>query len=432
MIPRLRALGGARSLTSWLGKGFSAMADQGLFTASNFLVSILLARWLSPQDYGAFAVAYAVFWLVGVVHNALLTEPMLVFGSDKHKGRFTRYLGVLIYGHVGFGVACALLLLLGGLVAGLMGSRALSLSLLALAGASPFMLLQVLMRRACYVTFRPHLAASGGALYMFLMLGGAYLLYQAGKLSAVTAFGLMGLSGLAVGLLLAAVLRLRLPSSDDGALVRLSVNDHWNYGSWSVGTRTMVWVTESSYFLILPIWGGLEASAALRALMNLIMPVLQSYAALSVLLLPALVQARGGATFGRVARLSLVLFVSGSTLYWLVLGLFHRPLIDWLYDGRYNDYSHLIWVLALVPVIFGVAEVQSTVLRALEKVDLVFWASVVSTALALTAGLGAVYALGVSGAVVWLLLSGAANVLAMWWFASYGPKRWRNTDGTGA
>lgn len=405
-----------RDLTRLLGRGSWAVADQGLFTASNFALNILLARWLAPQDYGAFAVAYAVFSLVGVVHNALLSEPMLIFGADRYKARLSEYVGFLLYGHVGFSVLSGGLLLLGGLVVGFSGSQALSWALLGLAGTSPFMLFQVLMRQSCYVRFKPQLAATSGALYMILMLPGAYLLYQAGWLSALTSFGLMGLCGLVTGLFLVAILRVSLPSLKDETLVQPTLQAHWSYGRWSVGTRAMAWITGSSYFVLLPIWGGLEATAALRALMNLIMPVLQVYAALSVLLLPTLVQARGAAGFGRTTRLNFVLFISGSTLYWMVLGLLHRPLIDWIYDGRYTGYAWLIWILALVPIIAGVAEVQSTVLRALERVDLVFWASVVSTVVALTVGLGALFVLGLSGVLVWLLLSWMAAVVTMWWF----------------
>ena len=45
----------------WLTKGCLAVADQGVFAVSNFLLNILLARWLAPADYGAFALAYSVF-----------------------------------------------------------------------------------------------------------------------------------------------------------------------------------------------------------------------------------------------------------------------------------------------------------------------------------------------------------------------------------
>lgn len=408
-----------RNVLRWITRGTWAVADQGLFAVSNFAVSILLARWLSPRDYGAFAVGYAIFWLVGVIHNALLTEPMLIFGASRYSANLSNYLGILLYGHVGFGIASGLLLLLSSLVVEISGSHALSLALLGLAGAGPFMLLQVLMRRACYVRFKPHLAAAGGTLYMILMLAGAYILYQAGWLSALTSFGLMGLSGLAAGLLLAALLGVDLFPFRGEPPFRQYLENHWGYGSWSVGTRTMLWVTQSSYLVLLPISGGLEASAAFRALMNLIMPVLQTYTALSILLLPTLVQARGQARFDRAAHSAFILFVSGSTLYWAVLSLFHRPLINWMYDGRYTEYSGLIWILALVPIVVGVTEIQSTILRALGRIDQVFWAGAASTVVALTAGVVALFVLGVAGAAVWLLLSSVANVLVMWWFLSH-------------
>jgi len=88
-----------RQIRSWTTKGSLAIADQGLFAGSNFLLNVLLARWLAPADYGAFALAYSVFWLFGVFHTAILTEPMLVFGPGKYRERFPEYLGILLRGH---------------------------------------------------------------------------------------------------------------------------------------------------------------------------------------------------------------------------------------------------------------------------------------------------------------------------------------------
>jgi hypothetical protein len=45
------------NLISWFKKGSLAVLDQGLFSGANFIVNILLARWLAPEEYGAFAVA---------------------------------------------------------------------------------------------------------------------------------------------------------------------------------------------------------------------------------------------------------------------------------------------------------------------------------------------------------------------------------------
>jgi O-antigen/teichoic acid export membrane protein len=45
--------------TRWGLKGGMAIVDQGIFSGSNFVLYILLARWLAPDDYGAYALGFA-------------------------------------------------------------------------------------------------------------------------------------------------------------------------------------------------------------------------------------------------------------------------------------------------------------------------------------------------------------------------------------
>ena len=52
----------------WVTKGGLAIVDQGLISGSNFLIGILLARWLMPEAYGAFALAFSVFLLLSYVY----------------------------------------------------------------------------------------------------------------------------------------------------------------------------------------------------------------------------------------------------------------------------------------------------------------------------------------------------------------------------
>lgn len=75
------------------------MTDQALFAGANFLVSILLARWLKPAAYGAFSLAYAIFLLLGTVHTGLWTEPMLVYGSGRYRENFPAYQQILLRHH---------------------------------------------------------------------------------------------------------------------------------------------------------------------------------------------------------------------------------------------------------------------------------------------------------------------------------------------
>lgn len=381
------------------------MLDQGLFATSNFGLNILLARWLSPQEYGAFGLAFAVFTFVGCLHTAALTEPMLVFSPGRYKERLPEYLGALTYGHLGLAALGSVALLIAGLAFALSGSGTLAAALLALAFTAPFILLLWLMRRACYARLEPRLAAWGGAWYMVMMFAGAYLVYWSGWLSTAAALSVMGISSLVVSLWLAARLRVKLPPLRGGDITRDSLRSHWQYGRWSVANRALYWLPTNVYYLILPVWGGLAAGASFKALMNLLMPMIQFNSALSMLLLPILVQARQQSKFGSSVRLALILLVLAPALYWVALGIFHERVIALAYAGKYAEYANLLWLLGLLPVAMAANEALSQAMRALERPDLLFRVYVLYALIGGTFGVWCVYRWLIVGAGVGILLS---------------------------
>jgi O-antigen/teichoic acid export membrane protein len=336
----------------------------------------------------------------------MFAEPLLVFGSGKYKERLSEYMGALVYGHLAFSAVGSLVLLLTSAGFALAGLPSLSTVMLALALAEPFILLLWLMRRACYARFEPHLAASGGAWYMAIMLAGAWVLYSREWLSAASALGVMAISSLLVSLWLARRLRIKRPSLRAGDLARDAFVDHWRYGRWSVGNQALNWVPMNIFYLILPMWGGLAAGASFKALMNPVMPMLQAVWALSILLLPSLVWARDEGRDRLNSRLGLALipFVVGPALYWLLLGIFHQPLVSWLYDGQYTAHASLLWILGLSPIAASVKQVLSQSLRALERPDWLFLAYTLSAVVALILGTGLVYLWGLAGAGMGLVI----------------------------
>src|SRR5213078_3636379 len=102
----------------WAGRGALAVADQALFAGSHFILNILLARWLTPTDYGAFALAYSIFLLAVAFHGALLLEPMVIFGSGRYIKARRSYLGFVILGHVVVTGPAAMLMVGAGALVG--------------------------------------------------------------------------------------------------------------------------------------------------------------------------------------------------------------------------------------------------------------------------------------------------------------------------
>src|ERR1700688_469500 len=80
---------------TWIRKGTTAVADQGLLSGSSFLISVFLARQLPAEEYGAYALAFSIFLFISSFHNGLLLEPMSVFGPASYPDRLRSYLRTL-------------------------------------------------------------------------------------------------------------------------------------------------------------------------------------------------------------------------------------------------------------------------------------------------------------------------------------------------
>jgi hypothetical protein len=70
----------------------TTIADQCVASASNFAVGIIVARISGPAGLGAFALAYAVWILLTMIHRSLITDPMAIMGDLRgdHKEEFVR------------------------------------------------------------------------------------------------------------------------------------------------------------------------------------------------------------------------------------------------------------------------------------------------------------------------------------------------------
>lgn len=400
----------------WLSRGAWTIADQGLFAAANLIVNALLARWLSVREYGTFAFSYSIFLLLGTVHTALLSEPMLIFGPGKYAADVTEYVKRLLRGHWMIMGVCGIPCALVGVILWRRHAPMLGEAFLGLAIAAPFILVSWLMRRACYIRARPQWAAAAGALYLVLMVAGTFLLSRQGALTIGSAFAVMGGASALAAAWLMARLHAFARSTRAGASLPEVRSDHWAYGRWAAATGMLSWVPLNLYYVALPIWGGFAVTGALKALVTLVMPLIQVQAALSNLLTPALVRARGGRDFGRLLRASLAGFALASLGYWLLLGALHPLLIHWLYGGRYDDVGPMLWLVGILPLFAGTGEALSDALRALERPDLIFWAALASSGTTVIVGLGAAALAGVTGAAVGQALSLAAAAAVMWLF----------------
>ena len=398
-----------QKLIPWAMKGGLAILDQGVFSGSNFIISILLARWMSAEEYGTYAVAFAVFLFLLNFHQALLLEPMLVFGSSVYRDCLRGYMKALLVLHLGI----SLIMVVGLTVSALVAFRSphadgLPIALIGIAIAAPCILLFWLTKRTFYLKLAPAPSVAGALLYCALTIGGLAVIYRHGLLSTFTALVLMGFGGLGASIVLLAYLSLRLPKQQTSPTIRDTWTRHWRYGRWALGANAMMWIPINAFYPLVSKFAGLAQAGELKALMNFASPMLQTCAALSSLMLPyaaRVMSQRACDGVNVILRRMTLLCVACAIPYWVVLVVFQKPAFRLLYSGRYTEVAYLMPVVALASIAGSAFFGPSIVLRSLEAPKLVFAAVSVSSCISAAAGIPLTHAFGVSGAVWSIVLS---------------------------
>ena len=380
------------------------MTDQALFAGANFLVSILLARWLEPAAYGAFSLAYAIFLLLGTVHTGLWTEPMLVYGSGRFREIFAAYQQVLLRYHWRFGGAACLFFLVLHLGFWACGAREIALSFLGLSLAAPTVLYLWIVRRGAYVLLQPRLAALGGGLYLLLYLAQTFFFLRTNTLNTFTALLAMAVAGLVS----AEIIRWRLNTETERDVDSEEVQKlHWHYGRWALLAGLFSWVPGNIFYLILPAFHGFEAAAHFKALMNLLMPILHINGALSQLLVPGMVRALAQCKLRRFVLASLAAFTAFALSYWFLLVALGSQLLKWMYGGKYLEATDWLCWLGLMPVLAAIVSIMSSALRAMEKPKAVAKIYGLVALLTIFAGVPLTWSYSLGGSVLTLLLANA-------------------------
>jgi len=396
----------------WVMKGGLALLDYGFYSGSNFLLGILLARWMPPEQYGAYALAFSIFILVTFLYQALLLEPLSVFSGTAYRSNLRGYLKSNVWLH--WGVSAVICVLLGGAAVGAQVVWHSQVSAMAFAGmtaATPFILIHALGRRSFYLKLSPGPAAFGSSFYCVLVVAGSFAVFKLGWLSAFSAFLVMGFAALVGGLVMVFQLNAKLEPATSHMHLRETWAKHWEYGKWALCTCIVGWIPTYVYIPLVSKFSGLASAAELRALMNLGGPVLQMYAALSMLFLPYAARIQGeegrrGAS--ALTRKLAVLFVTGAIAYWAVLIPLRRPLFQLLYAGKYLDSATLLPLFAAETVIWSAALGPAILLRAMEYPRSLFFANAGASVVAILFGIPATRYFGLRG-VIWSMV--AANVI---------------------
>ncbi len=355
----------------------SGILDQGLFSGSNFLVNILLARWLSPDGYGAFAIAFSLYLGCAGIVCSLTLEPMMIYGTTDFRDHINDYLAKVSFAHFGISVLLAVIFLAISLFFGGQTGKTVSVAALAL----PFMLQVWFVRRALYCTMNIAHAAVVSFLYSLILLGGISVLKLSGLISPIYIYEVFVLASLICFMYyrVVAVRRAVVPAGR-GTPIQPILRKHWNFGKWLIIASVASSVSTLLYAPILGLMSALQDAAAYKAIQNLSLPFSQLLATFTLLMLPSMSRVVRREPWTRVCgyiRFMTIGFAGVACLYGVVMILFGKQILLLLYaNAFYVEYYWLIPGFAFVLVVKAINQSLATAIRAFESTRTILVAKV--------------------------------------------------------
>jgi O-antigen/teichoic acid export membrane protein len=410
-------------------KGYLSGLDQALISLTNFTASILLARALTPTQFGAYGVGFLLLYLGRAFQEGLIVQPMTSLAPGMEGDARRRYLtdsGVLQLGLAASeAAACAifgwLLTRWGNTVAG----PTLFALWLPLLLAQP----QEYVRRVFYTLGQVNLAVLNTFVSSVVRIGVTVWLLSAGAETGTVGLYAIGIgagAGLTLGLVESRRLWLRR-----GLDLVSTWRRNWGFGRWVLGSTVANWVAIDVYPVLTAGLVSFAATGAYRALQNIVAPIHSLLRAMDTYFTPRLADRRRVAgSSGVVHMVRRMFLVTGPPVgLVLVVGVvFARPLLQLLYGPTYLEYADGMRLMAVFyALLYSFWPIQSA-LKALERTRAIFVGSVGAMIAMATVGVWAILRWGVYGTIAGQALSAAILSIVLWstWL------RWIHAQRTGA
>lgn len=171
-----------------LRRAATGMADQGLYSATNFALTVLVARSTTPHDFGSFAIVLATYMIVVAVTRGLTSETLIVRYSVRSAGPTARGQWRVAAG-AACGVGAAIGLLVGAVLVaiGLLGAGGDASRVMVCLGALlPALLVQDFYRFAALAEGRPSRALINDGVAAVVQFAASAALIAGHHASAVT------------------------------------------------------------------------------------------------------------------------------------------------------------------------------------------------------------------------------------------------------
>ena len=388
------------------------LTDQGVVSLGAFLVNILLARFLSPSEYGVFALLFGALLGLQVINGSLLFYPLSIRAAVASDAKKAKLIGLTV-------VSAGLIsLALGGVLCVVIIAFGRGDLVLPVAAWFLFWQLQEALRRGLFAEFRHQAALLGDSVSYVGQVIVVAALALVGDLTLPLALFSMAFTSALAALVQSRQLTLDLRVGDlSPASLSLIAKDFWSLGSWALGNhlvsllriQTFPWLLAASY--------GPAAAASFQAALNVVNLANPVVIGLGNLIPQAAARelSRGFGVAWAVARSYAIIGFIPLLLYYAIAILWPGPVLTILYgvDSPYLTLADAVRILAIAWVLGYAADMICSFLHGVGAARRAFGINGLGALAAVITAVPLISAMGPSGgffalAVSSLIRTGAA------------------------
>jgi O-antigen/teichoic acid export membrane protein len=346
-------------------KSLLSIADQGVVSATNFAITIILSRLCGKPEVGLYYLALQVVFFSRGVQEQLIASPYLVYGGRKQGSDAARYAGSTIAHEVVLLASVSASMAIAAAYGGL--SPELSELLWLLVGAAPLMLIREFIRQFSFAQLKVAQVLALDCGVAALQLAALAVAAYAGVLSASLTYIVLAI-GCGISAVIWLFLRRRTFTTQASAIWPDWVHN-WRFGRWALASLLL----GQTMPLILPwIVAGThgEASAATYGVSATLIGFANMYVlGLSNFICPRAAQAYasgGSRELVSVLKQAVLMHLGALIPFALSMLIAGQTLMAFVYGPTFADAGPIIAILAFGAIANSLGIVAGNGLWAME------------------------------------------------------------------
>ncbi|MCA9733683.1 MAG: hypothetical protein H6696_05980 [Deferribacteres bacterium] len=323
---------------------FISVLDQGLLSATNFTINLLLIRNALPSEYGAYTLAFSTILLMVGMQNALVVTPMIVLGPKREPEARAQFVGDLLSGQYVLWLPASILAFIGSYFLQYVGFDSLEISVIRVGSATVlFVLLREFFRRVFFLYLYPKTVLLVDFIYSATFIATIVIAINLFEISALLALTSMFFACLVVVPISLFLSRKSVQFSFSwrpGVLM-----ETWVHGKFAIMGVIFTWLHNRAFLFLL---SGIKDNAAVAdidSIRLIYMPIQIVMTSIASILKPrgaAILAENAKMRFFKVSSIYMLLTIGGAFFYITIMLLTFDMFAVHLFKRAIDDSSLIV------------------------------------------------------------------------------------------